>query len=415
MSRPSFITKLSSFLILSLYIIAIFLTFFLIVILSHGVGLAAEVTWDEPTALVTQKYLNDTKPAIYPEGSLTDNKVSVTVDVNAGIFGGYTYLKAPGDIAVSRNQVYISGVSQGLHLMGGYVQSFKINANAVTTDNFILIRDSHGQFALGARTDIYGDISKKETNYSYSLRNEIQIFNSTFDSEVVGGGAYLDNTYGNAEANHNKVYFDGGSAKAIYGGLAETHADFNGVAKASDNIVYLKDVSVNNNVYVGAIHVYDSGEAINNKLTLTGQISIGENLRGGYYSRKSPCEGVCDFFSGNVLSVVRPQKDGARVGANLGNFEEYNFLFSSLAPSGSVGLLVEGEISLNDGQGRGSRLASFNLANDGVPTEPELELVLMSSPNMAIDYEDFETPADSVESLGPLLAYDLKFDQQPNK
>jgi hypothetical protein len=203
-------------------------------------------------------------------------------------------------------------------------------------------------------------------------------------------------------------------AFGVFGGRAASYTDLSASAKANNNYVYLKDSTVVNSVYVGQTEAERISQAINNVLTAEGRVTIGGDVAGGFNAYINGVD-VDDQFSGNVFNVINPHSTGIAIGGDLFGFEEYNFYFSSLTPSGSYGLAVGADITLNDTFSRGSRVNPIILTNDGPPTEPEIEFILFDSPNSDIDYDYFEPPADSTESLGSLLKYDVTYAIAPRR
>ncbi|MDR1576984.1 MAG: hypothetical protein LBT86_01965 [Deltaproteobacteria bacterium] len=428
MSHNSFIGKLGSFLILSLYIIAIVLTFYLFVVITSGMAMAEDIVWDDPNAVPSFVMdLELKEDGIYPASSLSKNNVKILVDVNAHIAGGYIYkyLIDLGEANVSQNKVTVLGNTNNKDVYGGYARSLDSSASFLVNDNQVEIFDSVVNDVVGGLGRANGcspstkskDLCKSSISNYYVMasRNEIRLSGVTVSNQLVGGYVTLMYLNGQADANRNKVYFENGTAKVVIGGYASNDTDPDGVGRANFNEVYLKDVKVTDYVHVGTTQADKYSQTINNYLTLEGDTSIGGDIRGGDNQDWDSPTGTSDHFTGNVLRVYRPKVSGISVGGNVDNFQFYDFSFSSLSPSGSVGLRVEKQLVLNDGAKRGSSVRPVNIINEGLPTADSIELILFDSPNFDIDYKYFKKPADTTEPFGPLLTYDLNYAQSSRR
>ncbi|MDR1083930.1 MAG: autotransporter outer membrane beta-barrel domain-containing protein [Deltaproteobacteria bacterium] len=417
MSLHSLFSKVSTFLVLSLYIIAIVLTFFLIVTVSSGAVMAEEIIWDDPDAPLPQQHPVTSESMLFPGSSLSDNRLTVTVNVVGDILGGFLYSTATGASDVSRNKLEISNVISGLdYFMGGFGLYMDVDGGVTSNDNVIAVQDSRATSITGGYARVLARPGAPDFagSLATSSRNEVRLYNTSASGEVSGGYASLMWVKGSATANENKVYMENSQAGRVFGARAWPD-DFGNdtAAEANFNQVYLKNVRISESVTGAGVLAYKSVQANYNTITLEGLVEVGQSIRGGMVL-ENYFAGEKDVFTGNVLNVIKPHESGIKAQMALENFEEYNFVFSSLAPSGSIGLKVNGQITLNDGVDRGSVLKSFTLLNEGAVPKENTRYILMTS-DTDIDYTGFTKPADYTEIFEPLLNYDVAFSQTPRQ
>ncbi|MDR1608683.1 MAG: autotransporter domain-containing protein [Deltaproteobacteria bacterium] len=425
MSQKNIVAKISSFFIMTIYILAIVLTFYLIVVVTSGVAKAEDLVWDDPATVPSQTIFNRVNDyAIYPANSFSDNNVKILVDINAHVLGGYHYLTAPSaeTFEVNRNFISVIDKERILAIYGGYVANDYpgfIAGNINVNDNIVEVKNSQAWSIVGGNIQAYADVYNPPIGlYSaISNKNIVNVYNSDVLKEIIGGKVFLCEVPGEAEASYNKIYVEKGQAEAVHGGYA-LNSNNQGpvIGKANYNEAYLKDLKVTLDVIMGKTEADKYSQANNNILTLSGETAVGRDVIGGKDDDLSnPLKTFSDHFSGNVLRVYRPQATGITVGRDLNNFEFYEFAVSSQAPSGSFGLKVANQLTLNDGATKASYVRSLELLDDGIPQASSIDFVLFDSPN-DIDYTNFIKPDDSKATpFNALLVYDLKYAQTPKQ
>jgi outer membrane autotransporter protein len=408
---------LGSFLILSLYIVTLILTIFLIAIVTTGSARGEVIIWDDPYAVPTQIHDDFNVPAIFPENSFYDNEVVVSVNVNANVIGGYVYFTTPGDADIRRNKVGVSNYFQpNGYVYGGQAHANRIESNMLVNENQITVSNSLACLVAGGWSQVAANLPLVSGRFSIEASgNKAIVYNSTITRILVGGLAHLNYRDGDSVANDNFVYLENSDSQHVRGGAAYSYWDDYGSATANGNEVYIKNSNVVDYVYAGEALAWASSQTINNVLTLDGQVFVGGDVYGGRRDEFSVATDFSDHFTGNTLNIVNPPTSGIDIQGNLGNFETYNFYFSSATPSGSVGVTVGGKLTLNDKIDRGSSVTPVSLLYDGLPEAKEMDLVLFDSPNEDIDYAYFTPPADSTESFGALYDYDVKYVQDPRR
>ncbi|MDR0548404.1 MAG: autotransporter outer membrane beta-barrel domain-containing protein [Deltaproteobacteria bacterium] len=387
----------------------------MIVTVTSGSVKADDIVWDDPSAVPSQ--IADSRDAIYPTSSYSDNVVTVTVNVPASILGAYFNANTVVTMEALRNKVEITNVNQpNFSFHGGYLRTAKTAGGSYLTisHNTLVIRDSSALIASGALGLIIPDNYVSSGRYSIATNNNsISVYDSTIVNELAGGFAKIMIALGDVEASDNMVYAENSQLGIVYGGHAISNTDDYGIGIANNNSVYLKN-STAEFVEVG---VADGGKitsSVNNVLTLEGNVLINQHATGGVAVSYIGSQ-FHDLFANNVFNAIKPVTSGISIGEDLDNFEYYNFYFSSKAQSGDVGVKVLGQLTLNDQNNRGSTVNPINIYNDGQPSEQSIDLILFDSPNSDIDYAYAKLPEDSTQYLGTLVNYDVAYTQNPRR
>ncbi|MDR1871355.1 MAG: autotransporter outer membrane beta-barrel domain-containing protein [Deltaproteobacteria bacterium] len=418
MSLTTFVAKVSSFLILSLYIIVLFLSFILFVSVTSEMALAGEeIIWDDPSLIPSLLDPNG-DPAIHPLTSYEGNRVFVTVDVNAYVAGAFIHSKGSYlNAQLLNNTVSIIGATTNLRVDGAHALVGKAPGDLLVQNNTLILRDTKTGKIGGGRAQVMVGPSAYTGDYSVrALNNAIYAVNAFVTGDVDGGFASSDFYPGTVEASDNSVYFEGGQAENIYAGYSYSFGDFDySKAESLRNTLHLKNTYIEKDAIAGLVSGRTHIRGNDNVLTLEGEVYIGLNAYGSYSNTYRNNSQGAYLFEGNVFNALRPTGQGSYVGANLGYFEVYNFYFSSRDPSGTTAVTVDGEIYLNDQQTKGSRVGALGLFDDGPPVEEAMEYVLLSSTNNPINYDNFDAPTDSTEEMGAFLAYDVSYVMEPNR
>jgi len=342
--------------------------------------------------------------AAYGEGqnvSVNNNRISVEGSSNTRkIIGGYVEW-ADLSAQVNGNFVSVKNVNTdyssdvkiyGAELLhGGDTNEecgvFEASNNSVRVENLKSVSNDTGIY--GVWSDVFAGIGKANNNSVYVLNSTVGYIMgsriSSWDTDAVtaelhangntatvidsvisnGSGfgsifASYCTAYASTFANDNKLYIKGGrfSGVIIYGAWAWSETGKEGrLARANNNSVIIENVSSAQNcrIFGGRAHGnYDGGQiqAINNTVTIIGDLDINESIIYGGYAENAGTGGA-DYFTGNTLNA----KNGHIKAYGIGGFENYNFYIQSLDASMPI-------ISVSSGNGAAFFIAGVNEAID---------------------------------------------------
>lgn len=167
----------------------------------------------------------DSKGNLIPIGSLSENTVNSSGNVNSNVYGGYT---TSGN--VTNNTVNISGGSVGKIVSGGYTASGNVTNNTVNVLSGIINGIQGGSSAKGSCSnnvvnvlggsildDVFGASSYGAGGSSTG--NKLNIFGGSVIGDVIGGWTFMGN------ATHNTVVLGSGAKLSkdtmLYGGYRQ--------------------------------------------------------------------------------------------------------------------------------------------------------------------------------------------------
>ena len=339
------------------------------------------------------------------DGNALSNYVTINGgQVSGAIFGGISW---SSNGYASYNTVIINGGSGFTTIYGGY--GGNVEQNNVTVNN------GTGNIVIS------GFVISGYAGTGNAIDNILTINGGTLNLSAYGG--YVANAVGNAVGNNVTVnggilksyicggYIASGSGNVegnsviINGGTCSYNISGGYISSGSGDAIG-NSVTINGGIFPSASiigGVSDTGKAVNNTVTLSGNPDFGAivDIYGGYN-----LSGTSDVFTGNTLNVLNYGGSPAEI---VVNFQYYNFTFSG-SQSGPV-LTVTRTASLGNGT-TGSSIKEINTLTGASVLKTGATVTLIDAANLVLNGFN-QTQAEGTN--GSFFHYDWLLSAANNK
>ena len=252
---------------------------------------------NEVTISGTAKVTGDVFGAVdYGYGAVATSENKVTIDgsasVTGAVMGGASYSRDQ-----TNNKVYVNSGTVTGNVYGGRLNNTR---DTTATGN----ADSNRAEVRGGTVtgNVYGGSVEGNAQGS-AVNNTVRINSGTVTGHVDGGYS------ANGAAENNKVYMDGGTVEGyVEGGLSD-----NGSAGAKGNEVTISGGTVKNVVLGAYVRTNSTGNAENNKVTVSNTASLSDDVQGGQV------KGSGKAISNSVTLTGGTASKGVLGGATFGN------------------------------------------------------------------------------------------------